>query len=145
MPAPKGNQYAVGNKGQPPSKYTPEFIEKEAEELLKWCRKEDSYYLKGFALERGYHPEYLSRWSKKNQVFNHAFIQATHWQEFRLFKDALQNKINPGIAKWGLACNHKWKEPPTEVINTTSKSGAEQYEEEMKSGYTSKDESKADS
>lgn len=41
MPAPKGNQYAVGNSGQPPSKYTDEFIEQEAVAFIN--RKRNRY------------------------------------------------------------------------------------------------------
>lgn len=98
-----------------PKKYTPEFVENEAKELLKWCKKADSYYVTGFALHRGYGRQRMHEWSKENQVFADAYSLATQWQEFRLFTDSLRNKINPAIAKWGLACIHKWKEPEPEM------------------------------
>lgn len=141
--APKGNKFAVGNNGGRPPRYTPEFIEKEAEALLKWCKKEDSYYITGFSLERGYSRENLAIWAKKNGEFARAYRIAKETQEYRLFQNSLKGKINPVIAKWGLACNHKWKEPPTEVINT-SQSSAQKYLEIQENGYANGDERKTE-
>jgi hypothetical protein len=139
----KGNKYAIGNRGPGPFKYTPEFIEKEAEALLEWCKKEDSYYITGFSLERGYSRENLFLWARKNQVFNRAYRIAKETQEYRLFQNSLKNKINPSIAKWGLACNHKWKEPPMEVINT-SQSSAQKYLEIQEKENVNGDEPKTE-
>lgn len=144
-PPPLGNKRAVGNKGPDPFKYTEEFINGEAKALLEWCKKKDSYYVTAFSLERGYSVERLSAWAKKNSEFSKAYQIAKETQQVRLATGGLTNKTNPGFTKWMLACNHKWKEPPTEVINTTSKSGAEQYEEDMKREYAPKNEQETDS
>ena len=38
MVAPKGNQFAAGNSGPPPSRFTKEFIEKEAKAFTEWFK-----------------------------------------------------------------------------------------------------------
>jgi hypothetical protein len=44
MPAPKGNQFALGNNGPQPSKYTAEFIEQGAVAFIKWFSQPDNIY-----------------------------------------------------------------------------------------------------
>lgn len=110
MPAPKGNQYAVGNGGPQPSKYTKEFIENEAIEFVKWFAKPGNIYFKRFALERGYPPDELARFAKKSEVFNRAYIFAKEWQECKIVEGALFNKLNSSFAKFAMANLSGWSD-----------------------------------
>lgn len=132
----KGNQYAIGNKGPPPSKYTPEFIENEAKELLKWSKKKDNLYMKGFALERGYSPQRMVEWSKHNKDFAEAYSQAADWQELKIVNGSIKNKLNPNISKFVLACKHKWKEPAPDMPEY-SKSSMQEYSKNQREKYAS--------
>jgi len=136
MPAPKGNQYAKGHGFGCPVTWTDELIEIEAKELVKWCKVEDNYFMKTFAVYRDYLPDNFTYWAKRSKVFAKALKQAHSLLEGRLVKQGLSSKTNPGFTKWVLACNYKWKEPPQEVINVSAKPGAEQYLEDMKKKET---------
>ncbi|MBA3816176.1 MAG: hypothetical protein H0X29_06585 [Parachlamydiaceae bacterium] len=110
MPAPKGNQYAVGNSGQPPSKYTDEFIENEAKDFILWFSQPDNIYFKRFALERGYPPDVLADFAKKNEVFKRAYLFAKEWQECKIVEGALFNKLNSSFAKFAMANLSGWSD-----------------------------------
>lgn len=110
MPAPKGNQYAVGNKGPSPTKYTPEFIENEALALIKWMGERDNVYFKRFALERGYLPDELSNFAKKNEVFALAYKMAKEWQECKLVEGGLFNKFNSNFVKFAMSNLCGWSD-----------------------------------
>lgn len=110
MPAPKGNQYAKGSSGPPPSKYTDEFIENEAKELVLWFSKPENIYFKRFALERGYPPDMIGEFSKKNEVFKRAHIFAREWQECKIVEGALLNKLNSSFAKFAMANLSSWSD-----------------------------------
>jgi hypothetical protein len=108
MPAPKGNQFGLRNKGGRPEEYTDEFLEKEAEAFLEWSKNSNNLLFKNFALERGYSPEYLSRFAKKNEEFRQAYERAKSWQEVKLVEGALRNKLNANFAKFLLINAHGW-------------------------------------
>jgi hypothetical protein len=110
MPAPKGNQYAVGNSGQPSSKYTQEFIEKEAKAFILWFSHPENIYFKRFALERGYPPDALAYFAKKSEVFKRAYLFAKEWQECKIVEGALFNKLNSNFAKFAMANLSGWSD-----------------------------------
>ena len=110
MVAPKGNKYAVGNSGQPPSKYTQEFIEKEAIAFIHWFSKPENIYFKRFALERGYPPDELANFARKNEVFNRAYLFAKEWQEVKIVEGALFNRVNSSFAKFAMANLVGWSD-----------------------------------
>lgn len=110
MSAPKGNQFALGNKGPEPTKYTPEFIEQEAYALVKWMGKNDNIYFKRFALERGYPPDELSRFAKKSEVFALALKMAREWQECKLVEGGLFNKLNANFVKFAMSNLCGWSD-----------------------------------
>jgi hypothetical protein len=110
MPAPKGNKYAIGNSGQPPSKYTREFIELESEALIEWFSQPNNIYFKRFALERGYSPDELARFAKKSEVFKRAYLLAKEWQECKIVEGALLNRLNSSFAKFAMANLSGWSD-----------------------------------
>ena len=81
MAAPKGNKFAYGNPNTGrPATWTKEIIEKEAELLMKWCRKESSLILRKFACLRGYTHAYIYKWSDPNdKAFSEVFYDAFHF------------------------------------------------------------------
>lgn len=108
MPAPKGNKFAVGNSGQPPSKYTQEFMEQEAKAFILWFSQPENIYFKRFALERGYPPDELSRFAQKSEVFARALTFAKSWQECKIVEGALLNKLNSNFAKFAMTNLSGW-------------------------------------
>jgi hypothetical protein len=110
MPAPKGNQFALGNSGPQPSKYTDEFIEKEAIAFIHWFSQPENIYFKRFALERGYPPDELAQFAKKSEVFRRAYLFAKEWQECKIVEGALFNKLNSNFAKFAMANLSGWSD-----------------------------------
>lgn len=85
MAAPKGNQYAKGCKTSGrPRVYD---YEEEAQALLEWSKKDDSFTLYGFTTERGYPAERLSEWAKVCDELS---------QALRLAKEAISNRLITG-------------------------------------------------
>lgn len=110
MPAAKGNQYAIGNSGPPPSKYTDEFIEQEAQAFIIWFSQAKNIYFKRFALERGYPPDMLADFAKRNEVFGRAYTFAKAWQECKIVEGALFNELNSNFAKFAMANLSGWSD-----------------------------------
>src|SRR5262249_16235513 len=67
MPAPKGNQYARGNKGGRPTKYKPEFAEI-AEKLCAKCAFTDTQLADWFEVS----VRTINEWKLKHQIFAEA-------------------------------------------------------------------------
>lgn len=109
MAAPKDNKYAVGNKGPAPTRYTQEFIEKEAYALVKWMGVSDNVF-KRFALERGYSSDELSNFAKKSEVFALAYKRAKEWQECKLVEGGLFNKFNANFVKFAMSNLCGWSD-----------------------------------
>lgn len=110
MPAPKGNQFALGNSGQPPSKYTDKFIEQEAIAFINGFSHPENIYFKRFALERGYPPDELAHFAKKSEVFKRAYLFAKEWQECKIVEGALFNRLNSSFAKFAMANLSGWSD-----------------------------------
>lgn len=101
MPAPKGHlPYSGCETGGRPTKYTPEFIEAEADAFEEWMQRPDSIYFKRFAINRGYHPHRLTEWAKENEKFSLVYSKAQAWQEMRLAEGGLTNEFNAGFCKF---------------------------------------------
>lgn len=101
MPAPKGHKpYAGCEKGGAPQKYTPAFIEAEADAFIEWMQKPDSVFFKKFAIQRGYHPNRLTEFAAQNEKFSGVYRQAQAWQENRLVEGGLKNEFNSGFCKF---------------------------------------------
>lgn len=109
MPAPKGHPpYPGCEKGGRPVKYTPEFIEKEADAFLEWMKLETSLWYEDFALERGYDPDQLSIWAKENEKFSGVYRRSKAWQKSLLIRGGLLSKFNSNIVKLVLANTVGW-------------------------------------
>ncbi len=73
MPAPVGNQYALGNQGGRPSKYD---LIKEAQELLEWSKSSNSLCLYQFTFDKPYLAVQLTEFAQKNEEFSLALKKA---------------------------------------------------------------------
>jgi len=74
MPAPLGNQYAVGNPNSGrPSEHN---VEEMAKKLLLWAKKEEAWILREFAPLNGFSCTTMHRWVTENEVFRNAYEQA---------------------------------------------------------------------
>jgi hypothetical protein len=106
MPAPKGHEpYPGCEKGGRPPQFN---IEEEAEAFEAWMKKEDSIWYKDFALERGYLPDQLSEWSKKNEKFARVYKKSQEWQQSKLVKGGLLSKYNSGFCKFVMGNTCGW-------------------------------------
>ena len=121
MPPPKGHApYPGCETGGKPKVQTTEFIEKEAEALLEWSQNSTNLFFNTFALKRGYAPQRLSEWAKKNDKFREAYELATAWQESKLVEGGLKSSLNSGFTKFVLVNKHEWKEKVEETKATTN-------------------------
>ncbi len=111
MPAPKGHRpYSGCEKGGRPAKYTPAFIEAEADAFEAWMQQEDSLWYKDFALERGYLPDQLSEWAKTNEKFSRVYRKSQEWQQSKLVKGGLLNQFNAGFTKFVMGNTCGWSD-----------------------------------
>jgi hypothetical protein len=102
----------ANGRGKP---YTIKFIKEEAVEFLKWMKLEESIFFKTFAIERGYHPQRMSEFGKRDQDFAEVLDFAHAWQEQKVVTMALRRKLDSPMSKFVLANCHDWKEREKEV------------------------------
>lgn len=109
MPAPLGHpNYDTEGKAGRPKKYTTEYIEQLADELIIWIKKESNFWVKDFCLEKGIDPRLMTDWCKENERFSEALSIAKAFQESRIFKWSMLNKFNSTMSKFALINNHGW-------------------------------------
>jgi DNA-packaging protein gp3 len=109
MPAPINHPpYSGCETGGRPRKYSTQDIERFADELLVWIKKESNFWLKDFCLEQGIDPNYMHEWAKENEKFGCAYSLSKSFQESRIFKGAMLDTFNTGMSKFALVNNHGW-------------------------------------
>ena len=123
MASPKGHPpYPGCETGGKPPVHTLEFIENEAEALLKWMKDKNNkcIFLTEFALERGYSRQRLPEFARKSEKFAVVLDMAKNWQEMKLTTGALTKKYEPGFCKFVMprVCGEEWKEEKNLKITT---------------------------
>lgn len=108
--APKGNKYAVGNKGGAPEIYSDEWIQNEAQLFREWLEKPDSLFFTTFATDRGYCIQRLTEFADRSKVFSEVLKFAKDVQQNRLVNGGLKNETNSSITKFVLANHHNYTE-----------------------------------
>lgn len=95
----------------PPIKYTPEWIEEEAKQLLLWVKRDEGLYIGDFAHERGYSRQRLGEFEKKSESFKNAMDRARLWQERKFIHGGLFKDMDPGFVRFMMArlCGPIWK------------------------------------
>lgn len=104
-------------EGQP-RVYTEEWIDKEADEFMKWADMPNSIWIKDFALNRGYNPQRYEDFCKRSEKFAETYKVVKQKQESRLFKGALAKRFNQPMAELALKRFHGWKADTAETLNT---------------------------
>lgn len=94
MPAPKGNQYAVGNEGGRPPKYD---LEQEARDLLEWSLLDNATTLYKFTNEKDYCASELCEFARRSDVFAAALKKAKE-----RIGDRREDQANDGILNYGI-------------------------------------------
>lgn len=77
---------------------TEAFLERIAEELVEWAKRDDSVYLEDFCLLKGFDPTTLWRWEKKNASVSEAYKFAKMAIGSRTYKGALYGKMKESTA-----------------------------------------------
>jgi hypothetical protein len=85
-------------------------MEQEAKAFIEWFKNPQNVYFKRFALERGYSPDELSAFAKKNEVFRRAYELAKQWQECKIVEGALFNRLNSNFAKFAMTNLSGWSD-----------------------------------
>lgn len=99
-----------------PKKYTDDWLKKEAKTLLDWFSEEETrFWLKDFAIERGYHPTRLDEFAQKSKEFSSAYNIAKAIQESRIVKGGLSGEMNAKMAIFSLKNVAGWRD--TKDIN----------------------------
>lgn len=91
-------------------KYTDEFLENLAKELIEWIEKNDNFWLGDFAFQRGFSRQRLSEFEKKNEVFADAYKRAKDMQESKLVRLGLSKKNNSSMAIFALKNVAGWRD-----------------------------------
>jgi len=92
--------YAIGNRGQPPSKYTPEFLEELAQELDEWSKHEDSCFFGEFCLKHtdDLDEEKFFKLAEKSEVFETTLKRVKERLVMNFDKKALSRKYDASYA-----------------------------------------------
>jgi len=116
MPAPKGHpNYDVEGLAGRPKIYTDEFIDKKADELLKWFKEDEMHiFFDDFCLYQDLDPELMSIWANQHDRFSQVLKTAKKWQESRLRNGVLTKGYNNGMATLVLTNHHGYLSSKTE-------------------------------
>lgn len=118
MPAPKGHApYPGCETGGRPKKYTKEYLDQLADELIAWIEVPENYWFKDFALQRRVIPDEMKVWAQESEKFGRAYALAKNNQEKKMFSGAMKGEYNAAMAKFGLANCHKWSERSETTIS----------------------------
>lgn len=100
MPAPKGHPpYPGCEKGGRPPRFTTEFIEKLADELLEWLQEGKFVWFERFALNKKIKPSEMAEFARINEKFKSAYMQAKEHQQVVLFEGGLLKKFNSNMVQ----------------------------------------------
>lgn len=99
-----------GQGGGRPTEYSDEYIEQEADALLRWLQVKGNYYLTRFFNERKLHPEHGTRFAKRSKKFCDALQLARSTMEARIVEGSMSKKFDGSFAKFVLANKAGWKE-----------------------------------
>lgn len=103
-----------------PLKYTPEYIEREADLLDAWMKIDGNVYFNKFVVDREYGPEYISIFSKENEKFAQVCARAKLRQETYLMEGGLNRKFDASFCKFTMQNVCKWSDKQTVVHEQNS-------------------------
>jgi len=113
MGAPKGNKYALGNKGTKPIKYTKEVVKKELEEMLARVIKDKTIiYKKELTIDKAYCYDFINEKIKEldDKEIKSIYKKIDDIISNRVLKGATNNKYNANMSKLHLSANYGFTE-----------------------------------
>ena len=85
-----------------------------ADDLIEWVKEnvvnKKEFLLKDWCFYYDFPPNHIPRFVKRSARFAEAVEFAKDWQAHMICKGALLKKLDPGFAKFMLACVHQWKD-----------------------------------
>ena len=93
-----------------PEKYSKDNIDKLGEELIKFMKRKNEFWLKDFCIAKGFPSEYLTRFSKKSEEFCQSLKKAKDIQESKFVKMGLSKKSNPAFVIFALKNTSNWRD-----------------------------------
>lgn len=103
-----------------PLKYTPEVIEKLADELLAWYDNPKNIMLNKFAIHKRMHRQRLSEFAEKNTRFADVYKLCKEWQELKLNEGGLTGEYKEGFSKFLLVNHHNYSDKVENKISGSS-------------------------
>lgn len=85
-------------------------LNKLGEELIQFMNEPKNLWLKEFAIMKGFPSEYLSRYAKKSESFNHSLKKAKDIQEAKLVRMGFSKKFNPAFVIFALKNVAGWRD-----------------------------------
>lgn len=111
MAAPKGHApYPGCETGGRPKKYTEEFINRQADELIIWLREPKNIFFEDFLLDQDLNPQLMAIWAKENDKFSSAYDIAYQRQASRIKNGAITKDFSDGFSKFILINNHGYSD-----------------------------------
>lgn len=89
-------------------KYTEEYIERLADEMLEWFKKKENIWLKDFSISKMFSQQRISEFAKKNEYFSEIYNICKEMQESKLFKLGLSKNVNAALPIIALKSNCGW-------------------------------------
>lgn len=121
MGAPKGNQFALGNNGGRPSKYSEEILTK-TYQYIDSCGTENRTLvtIQGLALYLKVNVDTISEWKKTYYEFSESIDKLMNKQAQQLINDGIYGgkEVNATIVKLMLMNNHGMREKSETDITT---------------------------
>lgn len=115
MPAPFGNQNAIGNEGGRPRIHKREEL---LQKLIEFSKKRSSTSLNQYCEEQDISPEYISRWSKEDIEFRQIMMivrarLAARREEFMNMNAFSHVVYSGGLRYYDRFANEQWCEEKT--------------------------------
>jgi hypothetical protein len=97
--------------GGRPEKYTEEWLEKEAIDMLAWADQEELPYLREWCVRREYDPNRIAEFAKKSIKFSGALSKVKMKQEKTFLMKGLTKEWDASTVKYAMArvCDPIWK------------------------------------
>ena len=107
-------------------KYTDAFVNREAKMFEIWLEKQRSrkfVWVKEFAISRGYHPDRLADFAKRNKIFHDIFSYAKQMQEGKIVKGSLKGDLHATFGMFLLKCKHGYNDGNVRKIEVSGRDG----------------------
>jgi hypothetical protein len=99
-----------------PKKYTTEYLNKLANDLMVFMENEKNYWLKDFCIANKFPSQDLSRFAKENKEFCEALKKAKDLQESKFVKMGLDKKNNPAFVIFALKNIANWRDKREDTV-----------------------------